>query len=86
MGVGDLGGGSGGGGMDSGMTRANDTQVGGAHYKSKAIQTWDYIAQNEIPYLEGCAIKYLSRWRDKGGVEDLRKAQHYIQKLIEMQV
>ena len=65
---------------------ANDTQVGGAHYKSKAIQTWDYIAQNDIPYLEGCVIKYVSRWRDKGGVEDLRKAQHYLQKLIEMQL
>ena len=63
---------------------ANDTQVGGAHYKDKKIQTWDYIAQNEIPYLEGCAIKYLSRWRDKGGLDDLRKAQHYITKLIEM--
>lgn len=63
---------------------ANDTQVGGAHYRDKKIQTWDYIVQNEIPYLEGCAIKYLSRWRDKGGIEDLRKAQHYIQKLIEV--
>jgi hypothetical protein len=67
------------------MSSANDTQVGGAHYKKFKIQTWDYIVENEIPYLEGCAIKYLSRWRDKGGVEDLRKAQHYIQKLIEMQ-
>ena len=62
---------------------ANDTQVGGDHYQKK-IQTWDYIVQNEIPYLEGCAIKYLSRWRDKGGIEDLRKAAHYIQKLIEV--
>jgi len=65
---------------------ANDTQVGGAHYKQLKIQTWDYITQNNIPYLEGCVIKYVSRWRDKGGVEDLRKAQHYIQKLIETQV
>lgn len=62
---------------------ANETQVGGAHYKDKKIQTWDYISQNNIPYLEGCVIKYVSRWRDKGGVEDLRKAQHYLEKLIE---
>lgn len=62
---------------------ANDTQVGGAHYRGKKIQTWDYISQNEIPYLEGCVIKYVSRWRDKNGVEDLRKAQHYLEKLIE---
>lgn len=62
---------------------ANDTQVGGAHYRDKKIQTWDYITENHIPYLEGCVIKYVSRWRDKGGVEDLRKAQHYLEKLIE---
>lgn len=62
---------------------ANDTQVGGVHYREKKIQTWDYISQNEIPYLEGCVIKYVSRWRDKGGVEDLKKAQHYLEKLIE---
>jgi len=62
---------------------ANDTQVGGTHYQKK-IQVWDFIVQNEIPYLEGCVIKYVSRWRDKGGIEDLRKAQHYIQKLIEV--
>jgi len=63
---------------------ANDTQVGLAHYKKFKIQTWDYIVQNEIPYLEGAVIKYVSRWRDKGGIEDLRKAAHYIQKLIEV--
>jgi hypothetical protein len=39
--------------------------------------------QNEIPYLEACVIKYVSRWKEKGGVEDLRKAQHYLEKLIE---
>lgn len=66
------------------MTSANNKQVGGSHYKSRAIQPWDYIAGNNIPYLEGCAIKYLSRWRDKGGVADLEKAKHYIEKLIEM--
>ena len=70
-----------------GFTRstANETQVGGSHYKALAIQPWDYIAGNGIGYLEGCAIKYLSRWRDKGGVDDLRKAQHYIEKLIELE-
>ena len=65
---------------------ANETQVGGAHYKDKAIQPWDYIAANELGYFEGNIVKYVSRWRDKGGVDDLRKAQHYLQKLIELQV
>jgi hypothetical protein len=65
---------------------ANATQVAGNHYKTKPIQPWDYIARNNIGYLEGCAIKYLSRWRDKGGVDDLRKARHYIDKLIELEM
>ena len=65
---------------------ANDRQEGGNHYRNKAIQPWDYIAGNGIGYLEGCAIKYLSRWREKGGVADLRKARHYIDKLIEMEM
>jgi hypothetical protein len=64
---------------------ANETQVGGDHYKSKAIQPWDYIASNNLGYLEGCIIKYISRHRDKGGLEDLQKAQHFLAKLIEIE-
>ena len=62
----------------------NDIQIAGSHYKDKAIQPWDYIVQNDIPYLEGNVIKYVSRWRDKGGVADLEKARHYLDKLIEV--
>lgn len=65
---------------------ANDIQCGGTHYRDKAIQPWDYITANDIGYLEGNVIKYVSRWKDKGGVEDLRKAQHYLAKLIEQNV
>jgi len=65
------------------VTRANEQQVGGEHYAVKAIQPWDFIIANNIGYLEGNIIKYISRWKDKGGVEDLKKAQHYLQKLIE---
>lgn len=64
---------------------ANDRQVGGGHYKVKAIQPWDYIAANQIGYFEGNVIKYVSRWRDKGGVADLEKARHYLDKLIELE-
>ena len=63
--------------------RANEKQVGGAHYAVKTIQPWDFIIANNIGYLEGNIIKYISRWKDKGGIEDLKKAQHYLQKLIE---
>jgi hypothetical protein len=64
--------------------RANAQQIGGAHYAVKAIQPWDYIVANNLGYLEGNVVKYVSRWKDKGGIEDLKKAQHYLQKLIEV--
>ena len=62
---------------------ANDTGPG--HYKDKPMQPWDFIVANNLGYLEGNVIKYVSRWRQKGGVEDLRKAKHYIEKLIEVE-
>lgn len=58
-------------------------QEGGDHYKGMVIQPFTYITANGIGFAEGCAIKYLSRWRAKGGVEDLRKARHFIDLLIE---
>lgn len=63
---------------------SNDKQVGGAHYEAP-IQCWDYIAANKIGYFEGNVIKYVSRWRAKNGIEDLKKAQHYLEKLIELE-
>ena len=45
---------------------ANDKQIGGSHYKSKS-ECWDYIIDNNLGYLEGTAIKYLTRWRKKNG-------------------
>jgi len=58
-------------------------QVGGDHYKKRAIQPIDYILDNDLSFCEGCVIKYITRWRDKGGVEDLEKAKHYLEFLIE---
>ena len=63
---------------------ANNHQIGGNHYKGKAIQPWDYIIANNLGYLEGNVVKYISRWRDKGGIDDLRKVVHYAEKLIEV--
>lgn len=62
---------------------ANDTQEGGDHYRTP-VQCWDYIAANGLGYFEGNVVKYVSRWRKKGGVADLKKAAHYLQKLIEL--
>lgn len=65
--------------------KANDIQIGGEHYKVQAIEPWDYIAANGLGYFEGCIVKYVTRHRQKNGLEDLRKAQHYIAKLIEVE-
>ena len=65
---------------------ANQHQVGGSHYAQKAIQPWDYIVTNNLGYLEGNVVKYVSRWKQKGGVDDLRKAAHYLEKLIEVAI
>ena len=64
-------------------TGANAYQVAGNHYKQFTHETWDVIMDWGLGYLDGNAVKYLSRWRHKGGVEDLKKARHYIDKLIE---
>ena len=64
---------------------ANDVQVGGSHYKNNSVQPWDYIIANDLPYLEGNIVKYITRWRKKGGIDDLRKVLHYTQKLIEVE-
>lgn len=61
---------------------ANKNQVGGTHYNTE-YQHWDLVEAIEMPYLEGNATKYLSRWRKKNGVQDLEKAKHYIQKRLE---
>jgi hypothetical protein len=67
------------------MSKALEVQVGGAHYKALAIQPVEYIHANSIGFCEGNIIKYVSRWRSKGGLDDLRKARHYLDLLIELE-
>jgi hypothetical protein len=62
-----------------------DTQEGGSHYKDMAIQPVEFIHRNRIPYLEANVIKYVCRHRSKNGVEDLKKARHYIDLLIQLE-
>ena len=62
---------------------ANDKQVSGTHYKDRSIQPWDYIIANDLGYLEGNVIKYVSRHKYKNGKADLEKAMHYLEKLLE---
>mgnify|MGYP000967693711 CR=1 FL=1 len=60
-------------------------QEGGSHYRGLKIQPIEYIHANDIPFAEGSVIKYVTRWRDKGGIPDLRKARHFIDLLIELE-
>lgn len=65
---------------------ANDKQVGGTHYKEKKIQPWDVVQDWNLGFLDGVALKYISRWRQKGGVEDLKKAIHYLEKQLRLEI
>lgn len=62
---------------------ANAVQIAGDHYQHLDPQPWDVITAWGFGFLDGNALKYLARWRHKNGLEDLRKARHYIDKLIE---
>jgi hypothetical protein len=60
----------------------DETQVGGDHYKDNTIQVWDAIHDWGLGYFSGNVIKYVARHQKKNGVEDLKKARHYLDKLI----
>jgi hypothetical protein len=69
--------------------KADDLQVGGDHYKNMGIQPWKAMESWMSPeefrgFLKGNSIKYLARCNAKGGVEDVKKARHYIDKLVEV--
>lgn len=60
-------------------------QVGGTHYSDLAIEPIQFIETNQLGYHEGNVVKYVSRWRSKNGLEDLKKAKWYIERLITIQ-
>lgn len=59
-------------------------QVGGDHYTKMKIQPVEYIHANEMDYMDGAIVKYISRWRDKGGVKDLRKIKQFVDLIIKL--
>ena len=65
--------------------KATDTQVGGNHYTKLAIQPMRYSMENGLDALQHTVIKYVTRFRDKNGIEDLEKAKHCIDMLIEFE-
>jgi hypothetical protein len=66
-------------------TSALETQVGGAHYPKGSIQPIEYIHANNLDFIQGCVVKYITRFREKNGLEDLKKIKHYIDLLIELE-
>jgi len=66
------------------MSKALDKQVGGSHY-NMAIQPAEYVQKNGIGYLEGNVIKYVSRHKSKNGRQDIEKAIHYCEMILQME-
>ena len=66
-------------------TTALDTQVGGGHYKEFKIQPIEFVMKNNLNFCQGNVIKYVCRYKDKNGIEDLKKAKHYIDLLIQLE-
>lgn len=68
--------------VDGKGSSPDETQVGGDHYKDNTIQVWDAIHDWGLGYFSGNVIKYVARHQKKNGIEDLKKARHYLDKLI----
>jgi len=71
------------------MSVCDSSQIGGTHYVAKVVQPWAAMESWMSPeqfegYLRGNVIKYVARYSDKGGLQDLQKAEHYLQKLIQL--
>ena len=66
---------------------ANDKQVAGSHYKTMTPdipQHWDIVALHSLDYFQGQITKYVMRWKNKNGIQDLQKALHFLEKYIEI--
>lgn len=66
--------------------KANDYQICGEHYRKNPIQPLDYIAANGLCFFSGNVLKYISRYRVTENIDDLRKARHYLEKMIEIEM
>ena len=69
--------------MEEQFMKSFKKQIGGSHYLKYKIQPVDFIIKNNIGFVEGNIIKYILRFKEKGGVQDLLKAKHYIELLID---
>jgi len=65
------------------LKTAKEKQIGGSHYKKHAIQPYTFITKNKLSFFQGNVIKYVCRYKDKNGIEDLKKIIHYCELEIE---
>jgi hypothetical protein len=70
---------------NEGDATSSDYQVGGSHYSSKAIQPIHYIYANQLDFYQGNVVKYVTRYKEKNGLQDLMKAKHYLEMLIDQE-
>ena len=70
-------------GLAAEPAKPSNEQVGGSHYKDLAIQPAEYVHRNKLGYLEGAVVKYVTRHKQKAGAQDIRKAIHCLQLLLE---
>lgn len=62
------------------------SQVGGTHYSDLNIEPIQFIEANSLGFHEGNIVKYISRWQAKNGIEDLKKAKWYVERLLELEL
>ncbi len=72
--------------LDEAVWKPMDSQIGGDHYKKLKIQPMRYSMENKLDALQHTVVKYVTRFRDKGGVQDLEKAKHCIDMLIQFEL
>lgn len=72
-------------GLDENIISSLKQQYGGNHYKGLAIEPIEYAYKNNLDFFQGNVVKYITRFRDKNGLEDLKKAKHYIDLLIQFE-
>ena len=65
--------------------KALDTQVGGGHYKDFKIQPIEFAHANNLTFIQGCVVKYICRYKNKNGIEDLKKIKHFVDLLIQLE-
>ena len=70
---------------EMGEIGVKDKQIGGSHYKDMIIQPTEFIHRNNLSFIQGNVIKYICRYKSKNGIQDLEKAKHYIDLLIEFE-